>query len=263
MLLCRRNKWVVILLPLLIVTAAKAEPTVSNCSRSFVVSVVSPRSDAHISSVPEVTQIAESFDSHLARIADEFLKPPPAFTGSTAPPVGTKSLPAVPGALLMGLTGFLCVSLVRDRRFWLAALAGLLWVGQTGIQAVPQLALSLSHRNHSIRKFDAELTSPHYLENSNRLRSDVEGMGYIGLLHHLAGIPKNAISLLQPGLSFLPWQESGQTGDEFRAPQFAITRLSSYLIPATNCLAAKAEQIIFFSPAFIFAQLPRGPPELT
>jgi len=261
MLLCRRNKWVVILLPLLIVTAAKAEPTVSNCSRSFVVSVVSPRSDAHISSVPEVTQIAESFDSHLARIADEFLKPPPAFTGSTAPPVGTKSLPAVPGALLMGLTGFLCVSLVRDRRFWLAALAGLLWVGQTGIQAVPQLALSLSHRNHSIRKFDAELTSPHYLENS-RLRSDVEGTQYIGLLHHLAGIPDVTMSFLQPRLSFLRRQESGQTGDDFGAPQFAIMGLSSHLIPAINCLAARVEQIIYFSPAFIFDNLARGPPKL-
>jgi len=127
MLLHKNNKWLVILLPLLIVTAAKAEPKVSNCSRSFVVSVVSTCSDAHISSVTEVTQIAESFDSHLARIADEFLKPPPAFTGSQAAPFGAKSLPPVPGALLMGLTGFLCVSLVRDRRFWLAALAGLLW----------------------------------------------------------------------------------------------------------------------------------------
>jgi len=136
-------------------------------------------------------------------------------------------------------------------------------VGQTGIQAVPQLALSLSHRNHSIRQLDAELTSTYYLENSNRLRSDIEGTRYIGLLHHLAGIPKNTMSLLQPSLSFLRKQESSQTGDEFRAPQFAIMGLSSHLIPATKCLAAKVEQIICFSPAFIFDSLARGPPKLT
>lgn len=260
MLLCRRNKWVVILLPLIIVSAAKAAPTVSNCSRSFVVSVVSPCSDAHISSVPEVTQI---FDSHLARIADEYLKPPPAFTGSPTTPLGAKSLPPVPGALLMGLTGFLCVSLVKDRRFWLAALAGLLWVGQTGIQAVPQLALSLSHRSHSIRQFDAELTSTYYLENSNRLRSDIEGTRYIGLLHHLAGIPDSTKSLLQNRLSSLRKQETGQTEDEFKAPQFATMELSSHFLPATNCLAVKVQQIIYFSPAFIFDNLARGPPTLT
>jgi hypothetical protein len=260
MLLCRRNKWVVILLPLLIVSAATAAPTVSNCSRSFV---ASPRSDAHISSVPEVTQIAESFDSQLASIAEEFLKPPPTFTGSQAAPLGAKSLPPVPGALLMGLTGFLCVSLVKDRRFWLAALAGLLWVSQTGIQAVPQLALSLSHRSHSIQQFDAELTSTYYLENSNRLRSDIEGTRYIGLLHHLAGIPKNTMSLLQNRLSFLRSQESGQTEDDFGVHQFAIMGLSSHFIPATNCLAAKVEQIISFSPAFVFDNLARGPPKLT
>ena len=47
-----------------------------------------------------------------------------------------------------------------------------------------------------------------------------------------------------------------------RTPQFAIMGLSSHVIPATNCLAAKVEQFDYFSPAFIFAELARGPPEL-
>ena len=250
----KRNKWLAVLLPLLVVTVVSAAPTVSNCNSNLVVSAVSPTSNVHIFSLPEVTQIVEPSDSHLARAAAEFLKPPPAFTGSPAAPIGAKTLPAVPGALLMGLTGFLCVSLVKDRRFWLAALTGLLWVGQTGIQAVPQLAVRISHKNHIEQQFDAELTYPYYLENS-RTRSDVDGTQYIGLLHHLAGIPDSTMSLLS--------QVSSQTEDEFRAPQFAIMGLSSHLIPVTNCLAAKVEQFIYFSPAFIFDNLARGPPKLT
>lgn len=247
------NKWVFVLLPLLVLSVANATPTVSSYN-SGVVSAVSPTSNAHITSVPEVIQIDELSDSHLARAAAEFLKPPPNFMGSTSTPVGVRSLPAVPGALLMGLTGFICVSLVKDRRFWLAALSGLLWVGQTGIQAVPQLAIHFSNRNHIGQNFGAELTYPYNLENS-RLRSDVEGTQYIGLLHHLAGIPRDGtISLLS--------QVSSQTGDEFRAPQFAIISLSTHIIPAINCLAAKAEQILCFSPAFIFDNLARGPPFL-
>lgn len=245
------NKWVYVLLPVLVLSVANAAPTVSSYNNG-VVSTVSPTSSAHITSVPEVIQIGELSDFHLARAAAEFLKPPPTFTGSPATPVGAKSLPAVPGALLMGLTGFLCVSLVKDRRLWLAALTGLLSVGQTGIQAVPQLAIHFSHRSHIEQRFDAELTYSYKLENS-RLRSDVEGTQYIGLLHHLAGIPPaGTISLLS--------QVSGQTGDEFKAPQFAIISLSTHIISATNCLAEKVEQIIYFSPAFIFDNLARGPP---
>ncbi|HIJ53545.1 MAG TPA: hypothetical protein HPP66_10385 [Planctomycetes bacterium] len=273
MVLVKRSKWLGIFLPLLIVTAASAAPTVSNYSSNLVVSAVSPASDVHISSVPEVPQIAGPSDSHLARVAAEFLKPPPAFTGSPALPVGAKSLPAVPGALLMGLIGFLCVSLVKDRRFWLAALAGLLWLGQAGIQAVPQLAVRLSHRNHTARPLDTELNYPYYLENS-RLRSDIEGAQYIGLLHHLAGIPDSTMSFLLPtSMPSLRAQRSNlksvsnsqtlaQSKGRFGAPQFAIMGRASHIIPVTNCLALRAEQFIYFSPAFIFDNLARGPPEL-
>jgi len=265
--LAKRSNWLVIVLLLFVFSAASATPTVSNCNNSLVVSALSPGSDTPIPILADATFTTESGDSHLAGVAADFLRPPPAFTGSPALPNGVKSLPAVPGALLMGLTGFLCVSLVKDRRLWLAALAGLLWLGQAGIQAVPQLAVRLSHRNHIARQLDTELNYPFYLENS-RLRSDIDGTQYIGLLHHLAGIPDSTMSLLQrrlsflrPRLSFLRKRESSQTEDEFRTPQFAITRLLSPLIPVTNCLTLRVEQFICFSPAFIFDNLPRGPPE--
>jgi len=238
----KRSKWLVVLLPLFVLTAANATPTVGNRNSNLVVSVVSPTSDAHIPVVADVTHTIESGNSHLAGVAVEFLKPPAAFTDSPALPVGAKSLPAVPGALLMVLTGFLCVSLVKDRKVWLAALAGLLWVGQTGIQAVPQLALRLSHRNHTEQQLDAELTYPYYLENSNRLRSDIEGTQYIGLLHHLAGIPQATMSFLSPSAII--------------SEQYSLNSL-------LNCLTLRVEQFTYFSPAFIFDNLARGPPELT
>ena len=241
-MLGKRSKWLVVLLSLLVLTAANATPTVSNRSSNLVVSAVSPSSDAHIPIVADVTHTIESDDSYLAGVAAEFLKPPPAFTGSPALPVGAKSLPAVPGAILMVLTGFICVSLVKDRKVWLAALAGLLWLGQAGIQAVPQLALRLSHRNHIEQQLSAELTYPYYLENSNRLRSDIEGTQYIGLLRHLAGIPQVTMSFLSPS---------------------AIISERYSLNSLLNCLTLRVEQFICFSPAFIFENLPRGPPELT
>ena len=278
MALAKRSKWLVVLLPLLVLSAASAAPTVSNYSSNLVVSAVSPGSDTHIPIIPilaDATFTIESGNSHLAGVAAEFLKPPPAFTGSPALPVGAKSLPAVPGALLMGLIGFLCVSLVKDRRFWLAALAGLLWLGQAGIQAVPQLAVRLSHRNHTARQLDTELNYPYYLENS-RLRSDIDGTQYIGLLRHLAGIPAGTMSSIRSPMSFLPripasWYGVNSVRDKLRRVGFSPPNYPNHLggasptllNPAVICPAAQAEQFICFSPAFIFQQLPRGPPELT
>ena len=253
-MLVKRINWLCVLLPLLVLSAANAAPTVSSYNGNPVISAVSPTSDVHVPVVADVTYTTESRNSLLAGAVADLLKPTDAFTGSPDTPMTAKSLPAVPGALLMGLTGFLCVSLVKDRRFWLAALTGLLWVGQAGIQSVPQLAMHFSHRNHIEQQLDAELTYPYYLESS-RLRSDVDGTQYIGLLHHLAGIPDGKLSLFS--------QDSSQNEDEFRAPQFAIMGLSPRIITATNCLAAKAEQSFYFSPAFFFDNLARGPPELT
>ncbi len=260
----------VVLLLLVMATAAKAGPTMSNWNESFVAGVVSPTSEAHIFFVRETSQITEPSNSHLANIGVELLKPPADF--ANLPPVGTKSLPPVPAALFMVLTGFLCVSLVKDRRFWLGALAGLLWAGQTSIQAIPKLAAHISSKKHIERKSHTNTVRLHQFEESLRLRSDIEGTKYIGLLHHLAGIPNTTTSLLLPSpLQSLRTQRSNlivslkqvsfaQTKYHRTAPQFAITHLSSLLIQATNCLAPRAKQHIHFSPAFTFAHLARGPP---
>jgi len=244
------------------VSAANAAPTISN--EDVLYCAVSPSSNLDIEVVPELAELTEYSDSHLASVAAEFLKPPTDFPALAASPViNAKALPAVPAAFLMVLTGFLCISLVRDRKIWLAAFAGLLWAGQTGMRAFPELAVRLSHKSCTEQKLCAEFTYPHHFAISDRLRSDIEGTQYIGLLHHLAGIPDSTTSRLQPRLSFLRKQESRQIKDEFRLPQFAIIKLLSCLIPPTICLAPRAEQFICFSPEFIFDNLPRGPPKLT
>lgn len=251
-------------------SAVNAAPTISEYNRNVVDCAVSPSSDVHISVVPEVIQIS---DSHLAAVAAEFLKPPAAFMNSSAPPICTRALPAVPAAALMVLLGFLCISLVKDRRVWLAALAGLLWAGQAGIQAVPQLALRLSHRSHSKQQLGAEPTYLHYLENSDRLRSDIDGTQYIGLLHHLAGIPEGESAYRNTRLAKLiaSYQHSqksyGKVVSYTRKNTFpylsAIISEQYRLNSLFECLALKAKQFICFSPAFIFDNLPRGPPKLT
>ena len=263
--LVKRNEPLFIVILLVAATAANGAPTVA--TDNTVVSTVQMASDTPAVIVP-TNEAVGPIDAKLANLGREFLQPPTGFAGlSNTQGNYVKPLPAVPAAVLMVLSGFICISLVRDRRVWLAALAGLLWAGQTGIQALPQLALRLSHGNHSKQQLCAELAYPHYLENSNRLRSDIEGTQYIGLLHHLAGIPDRPTTFLQPRLSFLRKQESRTANYRLLtaedAPQFTIINLLSCLFPATNCLASRAEQCVCFSPAFIFANLARGPPILT
>lgn len=228
-------------------TAASAAPTVA--SDNTIVPAVQTASDTAAVIVP-TNEVVGPIDAKLVNLGREFLQPPTGFAvlGDTQGNY-VKPLPAVPAAIFMVLSGFLCVSLVRDRRVWLAALAGLLWAGQTGIQALPQLALRLSHGNHSQQQLCAELAYPRYLKNSNRLRSDIEGTQYIGLLHHLAGIPDTKSRYLHKATHTYTSQP-------------AVILARSGLSPLFVCLAPRAEQLICFSPAFIFANLARGPPIL-
>ncbi len=280
LVLGKNKKLLIILLSLVAATAVSAGPTMCDCNKkcdcnkNIAAGAVPPDSDARIPYVPETSQFTELFNSHLAAIGIEILKPPAEFF-TYSPHSGAKTLPPVPAALFMVLTGFLCVSLVKDRRVWLAALAGLLWVGQAGIQVIPQIAVYISSQKHVQQESSANADCLHRLEDSRRLRSDIEGTQYIGLLHHLAGIPGSTITSLLSLPAFphllsdqidnlsspLKKPTSLQTYNKFRLSQFAITPFSSLLIHATNCLAPRAEQYICFSPAFIFQQLPRGPPK--
>jgi hypothetical protein len=94
------------------------------------------------------------------------------------------------------------------------------------------------------------------------------------MLRRLAGILDGTTSLLLPvSLPLLRAKQSNfnvvqrrltsaQTNSKFTSLQSAVTSLSTYLIRPTNRLTARAEQSVYFSQATIFAQLPRGPPNL-
>jgi hypothetical protein len=266
----RCSKLLCVTLLLFVVSAVEAAPTVNVNNRDIVCPAVSPRSCADAYVVCELEEITEHSQSGLAAVAAEFRRPPASLTASAT---HTKTLPAVPGTVFLVLTGFLCVSLVKDRGFWLSALAGLLWVGQTGIQAIPQLALRLSPGKHVGQQLSAELTYPYYLENSSRLRSDIEGTRYIGLLHHLAGIPRAdsaSSSTPMPGTSVCRQHLQKMFGQILSCPREDGLAYPSAIIPERyslssllNRLVTKARQFKCFSPAFIFDNLPRGPPELT
>lgn len=212
--------------------------------------------------LPARAEIIETADLELAAIGCEITQPSSA---SVVLPVafdaGVKVLPAVPTTLLLVITGFFCVSFVRDRRAWLAAFTGLVWLGHAGACAVPQLAHHLCRPRQLHRQFTIQSFRAHPIENSDRSRCDIEDTEYIGLLRHLAAIPQTRSVCRFNNYQSEFCDSFERTEDNFRSTQFAIVRLSSRLICAVNCSTRSVEQIIYFSPAFIFDNLARGPPE--
>lgn len=250
-MLFRFGKLLCLIILVLAVSSAKASPAVTHQEALLSTSF----SDVATTIPSHVTDTIDPAKSSLVALGKEFLQPPPTLTGLSVSQGTVKSLPAVPAALLMVISGFLCVTLVKDRKVWLAVLTGLLWAGQTGIHALPQLATHFGSEKHITRKASTKCFSLYKFESSRRLRGELEGTGYIALLHHLSGIPDSSTSFLQK-------PETGQVKNKLGASQFAVIRALSGSTLKINCFAAVAEQYLCFSPAFIFQSIPRGPPLL-
>lgn len=211
----------------------------------------------------------------LTYISKDFLKPPAdseSLHGQKATYV--KSLPAVPTTILMVLTGFFCISLVRDRRFWLAALAGILWAGQAGFQVFPNLAGCFAQKASSNHNTHSKLHVLCSHRNSSRLRSDFEGTSYIGLLYYLTGIPdsKSVFTdsdvVLKHFLFKLPCSKiSRRTCNYSRKnmllfPCVCIQPDRSSFNSLLSHLACFVQQAIPSKPLYLFKPW-RGPPELS
>jgi hypothetical protein len=187
-------------------------------------------------------------DISLANAATEFLKPPAGFVQlDDRLPVGVMTLPTVPAAIFMVLCGFLCVVFVKDRRVWLVALAGLFWAAQMGINSIPKLVLRLAERNSSHNQL-TQLSPSLYLRNFSGLPADNEDTRYIGLLRHLAGIPVSSFKFQVSNFEY----NKAQLLDAIIPLQTSNSLL--------RCLVKKTDQSIYFTPAFIFNNLARGPP---
>ena len=130
-----------LLLLFILPAAAECAPTLVDRISSAVVGSAARSRVESIEFRLGTVSVAGGDYSPLAAVAVEFHKPSVRYPGASSPAIVTKSLPAVPGPLLMVVVGFVCVSVVRDRRTWLAVVTCLRWAGQSGFSLLPRVAL--------------------------------------------------------------------------------------------------------------------------
>jgi len=238
-------------------------------------------------SAPETLQGISSSQWCFEAIGRQFTEPAHALSppGNSADTCSPALLPAVPAAISLTLCGFLCVSFVRDRRAWLAVACALLWPGRAGIRAVPQLGHKLRFVSASARQATANL-NPALPADSFQRAGNHEAVRYTGLLRHLEGIPLHNLSSIQGTLSNLPFPRKREsrygsrrlplyaTGNydiktrQARVRTHSISRRSFVAQTAWServlvCPAGATGQLfILSSPAFIFSNLSRGPPDV-
>jgi hypothetical protein len=130
-----------------------------------------------------------------------------------------------------------------------------LWVGQTGFNALPELTSRISRKIHTCQPVDATLAVPYLLGGDYYPANYSSQTRYIGLLHHLAGIQQDTGAFENNYTSLIR-----QANKDTRASQHAIVSALSFLNLPYDCLVRPTRQFVCFTPAFIFCQLPRGPP---
>ena len=211
---------------------------------------------AAFSQTPYVLKTFESTDSRLIVIGKEITKP---YIASAIPSTGqhnnTASLPAAPAAIVMALVGLICVLLVRGRSVWAAAMIYVLTAGQAGFQIVPRLThhCAQTHTNRNLIK------SPklYLFDNSARLRCDIEGSRYIGLVKYLADIPNNMPLVYDAVGTF------AKTKGQLQSHQCLITAMLLYPVLAISRTVFISGGNIHFKSDFIAQIFSRGPPGLT
>ncbi len=200
-----------------------------------------------------------STEEMLAVIGREIARPYPISTSLTETRnEGVKSLPGLPAGISLVLTGFFCISLARDRKFWLALAAGVLWAGQVGLEAVPEITKGLSTRIRPDRYFCTKRVLLSREIDSNRLRCDIEGSGFIGLLYHCSGIPENRKT---PELTAQHVSRDiplATDKDHFPVQALLIPQLPKFNSAAKSRVLLKSS--IISVPAFLPAMFPRPPP---
>ena len=165
----------------------------------------------------------------------------------------TTTLPTVPAAISMTLCGFLCISFVRDRRAWLAMAAGMLWLGQTGIQAVPELTHRICSRITTSTSSPIGLDRP---DNASilldlsfppkcRIGNDIQRVSSVAVAGNCENAGRQYTSARKHNISLRAF--ASQTNQTARY---------------TACPVRASGHFIVFSPAFIFQNLSRGPPPI-
>jgi hypothetical protein len=130
----KNSVFLIVFVSLIAATAVSAAPTITYCDN---LTAASPSSNGHILDISKTNKTNELYNTALAAIDTEILIPPAELTNSPSAGAGTFHPNAT---VFIVLTGFLCVSLVIDRRLWLVTLTAPLRAGQSGFHSIPQLA---------------------------------------------------------------------------------------------------------------------------
>lgn len=212
-----------------------------------------------------------TYSASLAEIGAELIKAPTAEAAAAnlmivvGDSANYKVMPAAPAAFLLVLTGFLCVSLVKDRKTWLAACVGLVCLGQLSVSVLPKLAGNLRNafKAGSAGYVASQRIDVH--DSHFRVRSEVEGTGYIGLLRKLSGIldgsHDSSFNTRFTTGNVCDFVISTQQNLNYKVSTFAahISGLFDFDF-LSPCRVRSAGHILVFSPALIISNLPHGPP---
>ncbi len=175
----------------------------------------------------------------------------------------------------MSLIGFLCVSLVRDRRLWASAVILIFVLSQIGIHALPRLTARLSNSNLFPKETIAANVYPSILDDSSDCGELFANRQYIGLLHRLAGSPDNVginnhvysgeqlLFCAKPFLSALGVGQPDYQKTNNTFSRSIIPRREAYPDSVLSLSLTGQEVRLVFSPAFIFSNISRAPPALT
>jgi len=259
------TKGLVLLLIVFWATCADSAPTFSSLDSGAEARGSCLGSVAKPELIPAIREITGRDKSRLAEIAGEFHRPTVRYSSGEVTANAIKSLPPAPGTFVLVLLGFLSITLVRERKLWLAAAASVLWAGYAGFAVLPQLASHLGPRGRAGR----------CCCNSLRASGPVA-------VRRLAGSPGGELSISSEQLpaasgscgSAVPhWYASvrkrgavcvscaRENADrKFKVHQSAIAVLPECLDSAYIALAEVIRQFLCFSCNSVSFSLARGPP---
>lgn len=266
-----RRHFVSVIAVLLVCVSAHASPTAGEAPHhSFAEADISAVST--LKTCPDCGSFTDLSNSTLAEIGSEIFKPSPDYPDfNSTDQVQAKSLPAVPAAVLMSIIGFLCVSLVNDRKIWLSVFVGIILLSQAGIQTLPRLTARLAQGRFAGTHSGADVAvNSIHIDSSFNWFSDQPDRHYIGLLHRLAASPDDdrffpdifnrgqRISDKLDGMLSDVFSISARR--DITSPQPAFIPVQCTFNPLTGNLAERVISFVCFSPAFIFKNQARGPP---
>lgn len=175
-----------------------------------------------------------------------------------------RDLPGVPAAVFMALCGFLCISLVQDRRFYVAVFAGVLWGCQASVGMLPRV-VRVSRGGDADRFAEDSIYTKQVL-NSFRERCEVEGNDFAGLLRRLAGIPWSGSVTAAKDKDSSKFTEShkgpgyGSGGSEYACFSGVAEGVHSGRL-CFDSICESVRRLGYIDPAFFRSFLPHGPPE--